>query len=154
MTLPNKKHGGAKVLVRPGERGMTLLEILVVMAIIATITGVLFGPAIQDALFSSKESNSRLKVMQLANNGYGQWSLKTGKTCPDSLLALAKYTTAFGGETEVLDEWDQEILMVCGGKGGTLPEGVRFGVQSIGEDGKRDTKDDIKSWEKKKKSEE
>jgi hypothetical protein len=79
-----------------------------------------------------------------------QWNLKTNENCPENLAVLGKYTNAFQGETVLKDAWGQEMIMVCG-DGSELPEGTRFGVISIGEDGKRGTPDDIKSWEKEQK---
>ena len=43
------------------------------------------------------------------------------------------------------DPWGNEYLMFCGD---TLPPGAKgLAVQSVGEDGKRDTEDDVKSWD-------
>jgi prepilin-type N-terminal cleavage/methylation domain-containing protein len=134
------------ILGRASERGMTLLEILVVLAILAVVMGLLFGSAIQKALFESKEKTTALMVMELAQKGYTQWTLKTNEVCPESLAPLAKYTNAFENETKIQDAWNHDLIMICGDSSGELPEGVQFGVLSLGPDGKRDTADDIRSW--------
>ncbi len=138
----------AVVLGKASERGMTLLEILVVLAILATVMGLLFGTAIKDALFESKEKTTHLGVMELAQKGYLQWNLKTNEACPENLAAIAKYTNAFDDATKVQDAWGHDLIMFCGDNAGDLPEGQQFGVLSMGADGKQGTEDDIKSWEK------
>jgi prepilin-type N-terminal cleavage/methylation domain-containing protein len=127
------------------QAGMTMLEILIVLAIIALVMGFLFGPRILEMFGEAKEETAGLQVNKYANDAYAQWMLSNkGKSCPESLNELAKYTN----NDETKDPWDNELIMVCGE---SAPEGVNFGVQSKGPDGKQDTGDDIKSWEKKKK---
>lgn len=127
------------------QAGMTMLEILIVLAIIALVMGFLFGPRILEMFGEAKEETASLQVNKYANDAYAQWMLANkGKSCPDSLSDLAKYTN----NEETKDPWDNELIMVCGD---SAPDGVNFGVQSKGPDGKADTGDDIKSWEKNKK---
>ena len=127
------------------QAGMTMLEILIVLAIIALVMGFLFGPRIMEMFGEAKEETAGLMVNKYANEAYARWTLDNkGKQCPDSLSELAKYTN----NEETKDPWDNELIMVCGE---SAPEGVTFGVASKGADGKPDTSDDVKSWEKNKK---
>ncbi len=137
-------------LVKPTLRqqaGMTLLEIMIVLAIIATVMGLLFGPAIFGALGESKEKTSRIILSQYSQ-AYIRWATNSGGTCPSNLEELKKYVAS----DDVVDGWGNPLAMVCGASGGQLPDNVPFGVVSAGEDGKQGTADDLKSWEKKKKS--
>ena len=127
------------------QAGMTMLEILIVLAIIALVMGFLFGPRIMEMFGEAKEETAGLMVNKYANEAYSRWSLDNkGKSCPESLNELAKYTN----NEDTKDPWDNELIMLCGE---SAPEGVPFGVQSRGPDGKQDTSDDIKSWERNKK---
>jgi general secretion pathway protein G len=131
-----------------GQQGMTLLEILIVLAIIALVMGFLFGPRLLEMLGESKDKRAEIIVDEYANKAYTQWMLNNqGKQCPDSLSELARYTN----HEETVDPWDNELIMLCGQN---APDGVpnRFGIVSMGPDGKLDTDDDVKSWGRKKKA--
>jgi prepilin-type N-terminal cleavage/methylation domain-containing protein len=131
------------------QAGMTLLEILIVLAIIALVMGVLFGPKLMQMFGESKAKLAKIVVQEYANQAYARWSMNNpGKACPDDINELAKYTD----QPEAKDPWDQKLILLCGD---SVPEGSSFrvGVLSIGEDGKQDTGDDVKSWESSQKSE-
>jgi prepilin-type N-terminal cleavage/methylation domain-containing protein len=130
---------------RLSQAGMTLMEIMIVLAIIAVVMGFLVGPRVYRMFKSSKSETARLRAQQFVE-AHTEWALNNdGEDCPGSLSDLGKYMNS--KETE--DPWGQEFVMVCGED---APEGVSFGVVSLGEDKKRETKDDIKSWESKKKA--
>jgi prepilin-type N-terminal cleavage/methylation domain-containing protein len=142
--LPPTGAGIARRSLRP-QAGMTMLEILIVLAIIALVMGFLFGPRILEMFGEAKTETAGLMVNKYANEAYARWVHDTpGKQCPDGLQELAKYTN----NEDTKDPWGNELIMVCGEN---APEGVpnHFGVMSKGEDGKEGTSDDIKSWEKK-----
>jgi prepilin-type N-terminal cleavage/methylation domain-containing protein len=139
-----KRNLAGKSLV--GQAGMTLLEILIVLAIIALVMGFLFGPRLLEMLGESKKERAGILVDEYANKAYTQWILNNpGKHCPEGLGELAKYTN----HEDTKDPWGNEFVMVCGD---SAPDGVpnRMGIISMGEDGKPDTDDDIRSWGKKK----
>jgi prepilin-type N-terminal cleavage/methylation domain-containing protein len=128
-----------------GQAGMTMLEILIVLAILALVMAFLIGPRVMEWFGQSKKTLAGPMVDEYASKAYPLWSRDNmGKQCPDSLQDLAKYTN----KEDPKDPWGNELLMVCGEN---APEGVpnHFGVISKGEDGKLDTQDDIKSWERK-----
>ena len=127
------------------QAGMTMLEILIVLAILALVMGFLIGPRVMEMFGQSKKTLAGPMVDEYASKAYPLWSRdNVGKQCPESLQDLAKYTN----KEDPKDPWGNELLMVCGD---SAPEGVpnHFGVISKGEDGKLDTPDDIKSWERK-----
>jgi prepilin-type N-terminal cleavage/methylation domain-containing protein len=121
--------------------GMTLLEIMIVLAIIAVVMGFLVGPMVMEYWNRSKVDSTKLIVRKLANESYAQWALATGKSCPQNLKELEKYTNS--GSTK--DAWGNSLTMLCGEN---APEAVTtgFAVLSMGPDGKADTDDDIRSW--------
>ena len=123
------------------QRGMTLLEILIVLAILALVIGLLIGPKVIEQFQSSKTKVAKLAVTKLANEAYGQWALQNqSKACPESISELSAF-----GNKETKDPWGNEYQMLCGGN---LPAGVQgLAVFSNGADGKANTTDDIKSWE-------
>lgn len=122
--------------------GMTLLEIMIVLAIIAVVMGFLVGPAVLRQFASSKVDTTRMAVKQIAFSAYGEWSqANISKQCPDSLEDLKKYLNS----KSTKDGWGNELVMFCGSNSPT-GDG-QFSILSKGADGKQGTDDDIKSWE-------
>ena len=121
------------------ELGMTLLEIMIVLAIIAAVMGLLVGPKVMAMFSDSKVGTTKIMLGQITD-ARNTWSLTSDDECPGSLADLAKYRNT----KKTKDSWGQEITMVCGE---SAPEGVAFGVISNGPDKKQGTSDDIKSWE-------
>jgi len=123
---------------------MTLLEIMIVLAILALVMGLLLGPRILRAFQSSKTDTQRAMVQKYVFEGYTQWSIHNPtKGCPASLAEIADEL----GYKDTKDGWGHELIMFCGDN---LPPGAakdHFAVMSLGDDGQQNTKDDIKSWE-------
>jgi prepilin-type N-terminal cleavage/methylation domain-containing protein len=145
MKTSNAKPSPARAALAR-QAGMTLLEILIVLAIIALVMGVLFGPKLMDMFGEAKDKTARIVVNKFATEAYARWSMSNaGKQCPEDISELAKYG---GGEDGAVDPWGQKLTLLCGE---AAPEGApaRVVVISNGEDGKQGTDDDIKSWEAK-----
>lgn len=142
LTRRQQRRSG-KVTAR-GLVAMTLLEIMIVLAILALVMGFLVGPRVFKALSSSKGEVAKNMVKKLAFDAYPSWlTQKVGaKGCP-TMADL----TEFMNSKDTKDPWGEEYVLKCGGD---LPAGVDPGaiaVYSKGPDGKDGTGDDIKSWE-------
>lgn len=125
------------------EAGMTLLEILIVLAILALVMGLLVGPAVFNALQDSKTDVARATAKKLAFEAFPQWSMKPSNQgkCPTT-EDLAEYVNQ---KPTFKDPWGNPYVIKCGGE---LPAGSRgIAVFSKGEDGREGTKDDQVSWE-------
>jgi len=129
-------------LVRTSQRGMTLLEIMIVLAILAIVMGLLVGPRVLKMFAESKVKTTRIKLTQYANEAFPQWSAShPDKACPDKITDLNEYMNA----SDPNDSWGRPIKMLCGTN---LPAGAKgIAVLSMGEDGKEGTEDDLKSWD-------
>jgi len=134
---------------RRRQRGITLLEIMIVLAIIGLVMGLLVGPAVMRAFGSSKTKVARIAVRKYAFEAYPQWAAEhSGKKCPAKLADLNQWMNQ--DDPEPKDPWGNPYVMVCGD---SAPAGAKgFGVVSYGEDGKpggtEDAKD-IASWQSK-----
>lgn len=132
---------------RHAQRGLTLLEIMIVIAILGILAAVI-APRVVGALSSGKESSTKLMVDKIATDYFNRWQLKSNEACPKDLLEV--FRAVGEPESSLTDPWDTPYKFVCGSDAG-LPSGQTFGVISFGEDKKEGTADDIKSWEKLKK---
>ncbi len=121
------------VAQRALERGMTLIEIMIVVAIIAMVAGgvaVVAMPKLREAQASTAENACRV-----IRNAVSQWQMAENEygTCPTvSQLVQDKQLDA-GQETD--DPWGQPYTIAC-----TEDEVI---VSSTGPDKKAGSKDDI-----------
>jgi general secretion pathway protein G len=129
-------------ILRRRSRGMTLLEIMIVLAILALVMGLVVGPKVFKMFNKSKEDIARATVKSYAYDAFPQWSAANpSKACPDDISALGEYMNS----TDVKDPWGTPYRMLCGQN---LPPGAKgLAVFSAGPDQKDNTSDDIKSWE-------
>jgi general secretion pathway protein G len=127
---------------KAGQKGMTLLEIMIVLAILALVMGLVVGPRVLAMFGESKGKIATATVKKYVFEAYPQWSMNnTGKQCPGQLTDLNTYMNNADGK----DPWGNPYKMLCGSN---LPAGAKgMAVISAGEDGKEGTADDIKSWE-------
>jgi hypothetical protein len=121
---------------------MTLLEIMIVLAILALVMGLLVGPRVMKLFGESKIDTTKLKLKKYAFEAYPSWSAAhPDKACPDKLADLNEYMN----NDDANDSWGRPMKLLCGQ---SLPAGARgIGVTSAGEDGKEGSPDDLKSWE-------
>ena len=139
------KQSKFKAAAGASQRGMTLLEIMIVLAIIAIVMGILIGPRVLQMFKDAKKETAGIMAVQFAFQGYTQWSMNNDEECPSSLKELTRYMN----KKDTKDPWDGEFVMLCGDQAPEAANG--FGVLSKGPDGKQGSPDDIKSWERKKK---
>ena len=135
--------------IRNGQRGMTLLEIMIVLAILALVMGLIVGPRVMAMFGESKVSLTKLKVAKFANEAFPQWSMNnSGKACPDKISDLNQYMNDQSPEA-TNDAWGKPLKMYCGTN---MPAGVTggFAVMSFGENGTDENGqgDDVASWKK------
>jgi general secretion pathway protein G len=132
--------------LRAAHRGLTLLEIMIVIAILGLVMGLVVVPKVMSLFGESREKIAKLAVDKFAFQDAPQWQVSSGKTCPDSLLTIAQYTGK--GQQDIIDPWDTPYEMFCGKE--NMPPGAtnnNFAIMSYGPDKKKGTEDDIKSWE-------
>ncbi len=127
---------------RRNKRGMTLLEIMIVLAILALVMGLVVGPRVMKMFGKSKVDIAQLTAKKYADEAYPSWSTANpSKSCPDKLEDLNEYMNS----KDIKDPWGNPYKMLCGQ---SAPAGVKgMGILSNGEDGKEGTSDDVKSWE-------
>lgn len=128
--------------MRRAHRGMTLLEIMIVLAIIALVMGLVVGPRVMKLFGESKTDVARMTVKKFAFEAYPSWSAAhPDKGCPERLEDLNEYMNS----KDTKDPWGNPYKMLCGQN---LPAGAKgLAVMSAGEDGKEGTGDDVKSWD-------
>jgi len=115
---------------------MTLLEIMIVLAILALVMGLLIGPKIIDGYRKSQRKIAKLAVDRIADQDYPVWVAEhPAQHCPAGVAELEPRATT--------DPWGSEYKLHCGP---TAPETAAFGAASFGEDQREGTPDDIVSW--------
>ncbi len=120
---------------------MTLLEIMIVLAIIAIVMGLVVGPAVMNYFAKSHSEVTLIKVRKYAHEAYPSWSAINHKACPEKLTDLNEFMNDRSKDA-INDGWGHPLEMSCN------QPGVRgLAVWSHGEDGQPNTADDIKSWD-------
>lgn len=135
--------------VRRGQAGMTLLEIMIVLAILGLLMGVLVGPRIFRALSGAKKDTG-VEVVRQFSQGYIEYERaheNDQTTCPED-LGQAMIREKFVNWKKVdkngdpKDTWNIPLRIVCPG----TEDKDGIDVSSAGPDKKWDTADDILSW--------
>jgi general secretion pathway protein G len=121
-----------KRLARAAARGVTLVEVLIVVAIMALIAGgvsFLILPKYKDAQIKTATTDAR-NIRQVATQ---YMALRSGAECPSVQTLIAEKELDSSGNTE--DPWGQAYKIVC--------EGDDISVSSPGPDKQEGTEDDI-----------
>ncbi len=107
---------------------MTLLEIMIVLAILAGVMGLIIGPRVIKSFTKSQDDLARMGVKKLTHQAYPQWLMANPqKRCPASVNELGE------GE-ELVDPWGTPYAVTC----------PPLAIASAGTDGQLGTADDIK----------
>lgn len=124
------------------ERGFTLLEILIVVAIIGLIASIV-APNLLGRFESSKQEIGKAQL-EVLSSGVQSFYLDVGR-CPTSLNELVASTDKkwkgpyLSKKTVPLDQWGREYQYKCPGDHGT------FDLYSLGASGKLDDQS-ITNW--------
>jgi prepilin-type N-terminal cleavage/methylation domain-containing protein len=124
--------------MRKRQRGMTLLEIMIVLGIIALVMGLVIVPTVIKNKDAADREVAKLAVQRYAEQDYPRWTLvHRDAACPDSLADLS-------GKSDNDDPWGVDYKMYCGTS--APAQDVAFGAASFGPDRRENTSDDIRSW--------
>jgi general secretion pathway protein G len=122
-----------------GEAGMTLLEIMIVIALIGLVMGSLVV-GLSAQFKKGQVKTARIAVTQIAQAAQ-QYMMENNSNCPTSMDDLV---TNKNLPKKPKDPWGKEYTLKCPGTGD--PDGVD--IMSPGPDRQDGTADDIKSWDK------
>lgn len=123
------------------QQGMTLIEILIVVGLIALVMGLVIGPRLFSSQDSSQKGIAKIAVDDIAGQTYLAWrAANPGKQCPSNINDLASYR----GGSNSKDPWGADYVIYCGAN---APAGCKgLCAASNGPDGKPNTEDDVTSW--------
>jgi general secretion pathway protein G len=139
IATKNNRTGIVRSAARAVEAGFTLLEIMVVLAIIALLAGGV-GAAVFRNFKKAQISTARLRV-KAARDATAQFMIDNSSTCPRGIedLVSQKYLD----RNNAKDPWGKDLLFVCPGQKDT----DSADISSSGPDKQDGTPDDIRSWE-------
>lgn len=125
-------------IARGMSRGMTLIEIMVVVAIMGMLMGAV-GVFAYGRLEKARETDTKM-VIKSIEQALVHYQTDNTDGCPKSLddLYEQKYLTK-----KPVDAWNSPLSFKCPGEHNT--DGAD--IVSTGKDKKEGTADDIKSWE-------
>ena len=132
MSKPRKS-----LVRRSAASGMTLTEIMIVLAIIGMIMGAAAFTGFAQ-LEKSRVKETRIQMRQI-EGALVQWQTESSDSCPPSLTDLVQKKIL---TKEPKDGWGHPFAFKCPGD-----HNNDIDLVSKGKDGKEGTEDDIKSWE-------
>ena len=123
---------------RSSDAGMTLMEIMIVFALIALIMGAV-GVGAFNYFKKGQVKTARIQVNEIMQKAQ-QYMMDNNNECPKSMddLVAQKYMPR-----RQKDPWNKDFIMRCPGQINT--DGID--VISVGPDGTEGTADDIKAME-------
>ena len=122
---------------RQGERGMTLLEIMIVVAILGLLATVVVSN-LMNKFNNAKVQTTKLKISEVKST-INQYYTVVGEY-PNSMNDLVNPPDGLSAFFDKVpqDAWGKELIYK------SSPNGDTFEVMSLGKDGQRGTKDDLK----------
>jgi len=134
--METQKNNCAKK--RQRDAGMTLIEILIVLALISLVTG-----SIGVMVFNNfKKGQTKVAKTQVSEviGAVQQYMMDNNNNCPQGIEELITQKLL---KKDYKDPWGKQFTLKCPGE--QDPDGVD--VVSAGPDKAEGTDDDIKSWE-------
>jgi len=116
-------------------RGMTLLEIMVVIAIIGIVTSAI-AVGVSGYMSRAKVQTCKAKIRNISQ---AIEVYMMDSDCPASLSVLADSSNALLKEKQLKDEWQQDFIFNCPSQ----KEGRNYDLCSKGPDKREGTPDDI-----------
>jgi general secretion pathway protein G len=120
------------------QRGMTLLEIMIVIALIGLVMGSI-GFGLNAQFKKGQKKTAKMAVDQISHAAQ-QYMIENNSNCPNGIDDLVSNKNL---TKKPHDPWGKDYIMKCPGTGD--PDGVD--VMSLGPDHQEGTTDDVKSWE-------
>jgi general secretion pathway protein G len=121
------------------QGGMSLLEIMIVLALIGLVTGSI-AVALNSQFKKGQVKTAKIAVGQISQAAQ-QYMMENNSNCPASLDDLVASKNL---AKKSKDPWGRDFTLKCPGTGD--PDGVD--VMSSGPDRQEGTPDDIKSWDR------
>jgi general secretion pathway protein G len=135
----------ARAARRALERGMTLIEILVVLVILSLIATAVAVNVVGSAE-KARTERAKTDVQRIASDGIEAFKVMRGRypTTEEGLKLLIdeKFLKANSSEGKILDPWQREYVYIYPGQ--LHPDA--FDVKSYGPDGQPGTPDDIVNY--------
>ena len=134
-----------KHLVRAAARGMTLIEIMVVLVILGMIAAAVAVNVVGQQQ-KAEIKQAKTDVQNIANNGVDAFRVMKGRypTTEEGIRVLVQegFLKANNPDGDIKDPWGQPYVYLC--PGAAHPDG--FDVKSNGPDKQPGTPDDIVSY--------
>ena len=139
IAFHRNRTAAASRAVRAVEAGFTLLEIMVVLAIIVLLAGGV-GAAVFRSFRRAQVQTARLRV-KAARDATSQFMIDNSSACPHGVedLVNQKYLDRSNSK----DPWGKDLIFKCPGANDT----DSADISSAGPDKQDGTPDDVNSWQ-------
>ncbi len=129
---------------RKSRRGLTLIEILVVVTILGLLASIV-GVAVVNQMEASRIDTAKLQISEISK-ALDMYKIKFHRY-PNTAEGLPALATPPEGKPPIMetvpkDPWGGDYIYVSPGQHNTS----KFDLQSKGPDGQADTADDIPNW--------
>lgn len=124
--------------LRKADAGMTLLEVLIVLALISLIAGAI-GVTVFNNFKRGQDKTAKLMINEI-RGGVQQYMSDNSGDCPPNLEELV--TQKFLKKSSTKDPWGKQFTLKCPGE----QDSDGFDIASSGRDKQEGTEDDILSW--------